>query len=105
MLVLGKDAIARFRADCRHPAYCDEINAFLCDLKHRQWTDTSALQEDYPRVDLSQMPKVSFHLANNNIRIASIVHFDSGVMLLESCTKLSARHPNTQDGADWEAAE
>src|SRR5262249_40130768 len=82
MRFVGQTEVAAFLADC--PAQADAVRAWLAEIKYRRWTDYEALASDFLSVDVSSPPEVVFNLSPFRIRIATLVDFQSGVVLLTS---------------------
>lgn len=104
MQVLGLDEIEDFLATCSDSRTREDLNAFVFELKHRNWPDAGALLNDYPQAELCELPKARFRLASNRVLIEGVIHFECGVLLLKKCCEHRDRRPDSGDHTEWEAA-
>src|SRR5262249_23544593 len=84
MRFVGQTEVAAFLTGC--PAKADAVRAWLCEIKYRDWSGFEALASDFLSVDVSSPPEVVFNLIPSGVRIATLVDFESGVVLLTSIT-------------------
>ena len=58
----------------------DVLCAWVTEMKYRRWRSPEALAADFKGVDVSRVPKVTFHLSD--ARIETLFNFETGVVLL-----------------------
>jgi mRNA-degrading endonuclease HigB of HigAB toxin-antitoxin module len=87
MRFVGQTEVAAFMTNC--PAQADLVRAWLAEIKHRRWDRHEALATDFLSVDVSSAPEVVFNLSPSGVRIATVIDFRNGVVLLTSIQ----RHP------------
>jgi hypothetical protein len=97
MRFLGQTEVAEFLR--LQPAEADRIQAWLSEIRNREWSDAASLSADFRSVDTSNLPQAIFQLRDPPVQIETIIDFRNSVVLLrriERTTDVRLVSPSSQ---------
>ena len=80
MRFVGQTELAAFLRT--HPEEADRLQAWVAEIRYRNWTNTEALSADFQHVDASRLPLTVFRLGRPPIHIETLIDFRTKVVLL-----------------------
>jgi mRNA-degrading endonuclease HigB of HigAB toxin-antitoxin module len=80
MRFLGQAEVAAFLSG--HPSEAERLQAWLSEMRHRDWKNAEALSADFRSVDTSNPPRAIFKLGDPPLRIETLIDFRTNVVLL-----------------------
>jgi mRNA-degrading endonuclease HigB of HigAB toxin-antitoxin module len=86
MRIVGQIEVATFLSD--HPNETDRLQAWLAEIKHRNWDSREALSADFPNLDMSQPPLTVFRLGQAALRVETLIDFRNRVVVLRTISSL-----------------
>lgn len=94
MVFLGQTEVAVFLR--RHPAEAERLQAWLSEMRHRDWDNAQALSADFRNVDTSSPPRAIFQLGDPPLRIETLIDFRTKVVLVLGIDQPGLRAPSVQ---------
>jgi mRNA-degrading endonuclease HigB of HigAB toxin-antitoxin module len=87
MRFVGQMEVAAFLGD--HPKETDRLQAWLAEIKHRNWDSAEALSADFPNLEASKPPLTVFRLGDAALRVETIIDFRNRVVVLRTIQELA----------------
>jgi mRNA-degrading endonuclease HigB of HigAB toxin-antitoxin module len=85
MRFVGQMEVATFLGN--HPNDRDRLQAWLAEIKHRNWDSPEAISADFPNLDMSQPPIAVFRLGHAALRIETLIDFRNRVVALRRISR------------------
>ena len=80
MKFLGRSEVASFLRV--YPGQAETLQAWLAEIRHRNWPSPEAFSKDFPQVDTRSLPFAVFRLGRPALKIETLVDFRNGIVLL-----------------------
>lgn len=91
MRFVGQTELAVFLRG--HPGEAERLQAWMAEIRHRNWKNAEALAADFQNVDASQSPLTVFRFGRPPLDIETLIDFRTNVVLL-----LTMRQPQPHFG-------
>ena len=80
MRFTGQTELAAFLHD--HPEDAERLQAWVAEIRYRNWKSPEALSADFRNVDTSRSPLMVFRFGRPPIHIETLIDFRTSVVLL-----------------------
>lgn len=96
MRFVGQEEVAAFLRD--HPAETERLQAWVAEIRHRNWKSCSELVAAFQDIDASRLPVAVFRLSRPPIHLETLIDFRTNLLMLVSIKQ--PRLPATASNGD-----